>query len=241
MNAFSIGLRALPGYCGDSGYMLSPLHSVGRLLRRAGTELMKTNGTTGVWIDVGAHRGETSLFQARHNPGLKIFAIEPNLRVAARLVGLASNYFVIPMAVAEKDGFADFHINEFEASSSLLPLNDEGVKAWIGGEALRVKETTTVATIRLDTLMDLAGIEEVDFLKIDAQGMDLAIVRSAGKRLRDILRITLEVGVTGVPVYKGEPSKAEVLAFLDEAGFSLIKVEKQTHGQEENVTFVRNR
>jgi FkbM family methyltransferase len=221
--------------------MPSPLHSVGRLLRHAGTELMKANGTTGVWIDVGAHQGETSLFHARDNPGLKVFAIEPNLQVAARLVGLASNYFVIPMAIAEKDGFANFYINEFEASSSLLRLNAEGVKDWIGGEAIKVRDTLTVPTIRLDTLMNLVGIRTVDFLKIDAQGMDLAVVRSAGERLNDISRITLEVAVTRVPLYEGESSKAEVLAFFDNAGFSLVKVEEQTHGQEENVTFERNR
>jgi len=76
-------------------------------------------------------------------------------------------------------------------------------------------------------------------LKIDTQGMDLAVVKSAGSRLRDIAKITLEVDIKPAPLYAGAPSKDEVLAFLREAGFSLVSVEMQSHGQEENLTFIR--
>ncbi len=102
-----------------------------------------------------------------------------------------------------------------------------------------MEHTVTVPTIRLDTFMDRMGIQTVDFLKIDTQGMDLAVVRSAGRRLRDITKITLEVGVAAVPLYVGAPCKDEVLSFFDEAGFALVGAEKQTYGQEENLTFIR--
>jgi hypothetical protein len=87
--------------------------------------------------------------------------------------------------------------------------------------------------------MDLLGIRKVDFLKIDTQGSDLIVLESAGDRLRDVAKITLEVGVAPMPLYKGAPSKDEVLAFLSEAGFVSVGTERQTHGQEENLTFVR--
>jgi FkbM family methyltransferase len=193
----------------------------------------------GIWIDVGAHRGETTLGYANHNPRLKIYALEPNLQVAASLMGRAPNYIVVPIAVSEKDGSADFHINTFDQASSLLPLSEEAVRTWVGVENHVEQSIITVPTIRLDTFMDLMAIEQVAYLKIDAQGMDLAVVRSAGRRLRDILKITLEVGVTGVPLYVGAPSKDEVLRFFETAGFILAEVEKQTQGQEENLTFLR--
>jgi FkbM family methyltransferase len=219
---------------------LRPIEWAGRALRKAGTEILRRNGIEGTWIDVGAHRGDITLWHARHNPGLKIYAFEPNLRLAAKLMGRAPNYLPIPMAVAERDGYADFHINAFDAASSLLPLHQEGLRTWVGVENHKEESVVSVPTIRLDTFMDRVGLEKVDFLKIDAQGMDLAVIRSAGSRLADIAKITLEVEIAPITLYEGAPSKREVLEFLGGAGFSLIKVEKQTHGQEENLTFVRN-
>jgi FkbM family methyltransferase len=193
----------------------------------------------GTWIDVGAHEGETTLHFARRNPNLRIYAVEPNLRAVARLVGQVPNFIVVPMAIAEQDGCAEFHVNAFEMASSLLPLHEEGLKSWVGVDSLRVDSIVTVPTVRLDTLMDLLGIRKVDFLKIDTQGSDLIVLESAGDRLRDVAKITLEVGVAPMPLYKGAPSKDEVLAFLSEAGFVSVGTERQTHGQEENLTFVR--
>jgi FkbM family methyltransferase len=201
---------------------------------------LRRRGIDGTWIDVGAHHGEVTLGYAYHNPGLKIYAFEPNLRAATKLIGRSPNFVVIPMAVAENDGCADFHINAFDASSSLLSLNEVGVRSWIGGEVLKVESTVQVPTIRLDTFMGLVGIETVDFLKVDAQGMDLGVVRSAGSRLRDIEKIVVEVSLASVPVYTGEPSKEDVANYLRDAGFSLVEVQKQNNDQEENLTFVRS-
>src|SRR5579864_6236180 len=87
----------------------SPLRRVGRVLQNLGDRLVKAGGIEGTWIDVGAHRGETSLRWAKRNPGLKIYALEPNLSAAVKLMGRAPNYFVVPMAIAESDGFASFY------------------------------------------------------------------------------------------------------------------------------------
>jgi FkbM family methyltransferase len=217
----------------------TPLRWAGDALFRAGNRLLRQSSLKGTWIDVGAHLGETTLSLAACNPGLKVYAFEPNLRIAAGLVGRASNYLVIPMAVAERDGHADFHINRFAAASSLLSMSEESRKSWIGGDALAVESTSIVSTIRLDTFMNLAGISTIDFLKIDAQGMDLAILKSAGSRLRDIAKITMEVDISARPLYVGSPSKQEALAFLQNCGFKLFQAEKQSSGQEENLTFIR--
>jgi len=139
--------------------------------------------------------------------------------------------------VSETDGSADFYLNEYEASSSLLPLADSA-PWWSGAAPLKVSATLRVPTVRLDTFMSLLGIGKIDFLKVDAQGMDLAVIRSAGERLRDIAKITLEVWVTR-PQYVGAASKEEALRFLTDAGFVLEGVEPQTDGHEENLTFVR--
>jgi hypothetical protein len=98
-------------------------------------------------------------------------------------------------------------------------------------------EKATVGTIRLDTFLNLAGIQSVNYLKIDTQGLDLDVVRSAGNRLKDIHRICLECDVTDHPLYRGASTKTETIEFLESHGFALIDVLAQSAGQEENLTF----
>jgi FkbM family methyltransferase len=192
-----------------------------------------------IWIDVGAHLGEKTLGPAQADEHLRVYAFEPNLALAVPLVGRLPNYVVIPMAVGEQEGSADFYVNTFAAASSLLPFNPRGLGQWLGGELLHVDKRIAVPVIRLDTFMDLAHIGEVEFLKIDAQGADLAVVRSGGRRLRDIGRISLEVQINPVPLYAGGSEKAAVLEYLEGAGFRLESSEPQSRGQEENLNFVR--
>jgi FkbM family methyltransferase len=194
----------------------------------------------GTWIDVGAHHGDASLWQAQQNPGLKVYAFEPDLRAAALLIGRAANFVVIPMAVAESDGQGQFHLNRFAPASSMLPMDEDARNAWIGGQTLEVETVITVATIRLDTFLNLLRISAVDFLKIDTQGMDLAVVRSAGSRLRDIHKVVMEVDLSPKPLYRGAPSKNEVCEFMKFAGFKLVSAESQSDRQEENLTFERS-
>jgi FkbM family methyltransferase len=215
------------------------LHFLGRALRNAGLSLMRRNSMGGVWIDVGAHHGETTLGYANHNPGLTIYAFEPNLRAAATLIGRAPNFVVLPVAVAETDGSADFHINAFDAASSLLPMDENARSSWDGGEQLESQKTVTVPTLRLDTFFELAGIARVDLLKIDAQGADLAVLRSAGARLRDVAKISMEVDISPRRLYVGSASREEVLDFLTTAGFAMVAEETQSQGQEQNLTFTR--
>jgi FkbM family methyltransferase len=192
-----------------------------------------------IWIDVGAHLGEKTFATAEQSAGIRVFAFEPNLRVASKLMGRLANYIVLPVAIAEHDGSAAFYLNTFDAASSLLPFVPEGLEQWIGGDVLKVEAAVQVPTIRLDTFLNQAAIRRVAFLKVDAQGADLAVVRSAGERLRDIERISLEVQTTPVPLYRDASSREEILRFLTSAGFRLEDIETQSHGQEENLTFRR--
>jgi FkbM family methyltransferase len=192
-----------------------------------------------IWLDVGAHHGEKTLAAARRNPALRVYAFEPNLVAASRLMGVLANYAVLPVAVAEQNGCAPFYLNSYEAASSLLPFVPEGLARWIGGGDLAVTATLTVPTMRLDTFLDGAGIRKVAYLKIDAQGADLAVIRSAGERLKDIDRISLEVQTTPFELYRGASHKDDVLRFLTSAGFRLVQTEAQSFDQEENLTFIR--
>ncbi len=192
-----------------------------------------------VWIDVGAHEGELTFPFASVDRTLLVYAFEPNLRAASRIMGRLPNYVVLPIAVAATDGSAELQLNAYEQSSSLLPADDAGVKAWRSELEFKVIGSVTVPTMRLDTFMNGAGIESVDFLKVDAQGLDLEVVRSAGGRLRDVARVQLEATTASYRQYEGAPGKSEIVEFMESNGFRLAEEESQSHGQEANLTFVR--
>ena len=192
-----------------------------------------------VWIDVGAHEGETTINFAAARPDLVVYAFEPNLSVASRTMGRLRNFVMLPFAVSTQDGTAEFKLSRFDASSSLLEMQRDVQAKWVGGGGqLDVVDRFQVPTIRLDTFMDRVGIAHVDFLKVDAQGADLDVIRSAGDRLADIERIKLEV-TKGEQLYEGAATADEVMAFMSQNGFQLVDRVEQTYGQEENLTFAR--
>ena len=92
-----------------------------------------------------------------------------------------------------RDGVAPFRINNYTAASWLLPLDEPARLTWIDGELLIQEREIVVPTTWLDTFLNESRIAEVEFLKLDAQGDDFAVIQSAGDRLGDIGRIKLEV------------------------------------------------
>jgi len=192
-----------------------------------------------VWIDVGAHEGESTFPYAAADPSLLVYAFEPNLRAAARVMGKLRNYVILPIAIAEHDGSAELNLNAYEQSSSLLPADAEGVKSWVTEAHFEVIGSVVVPTMRLDRFMTTVGIDNVDFLKVDAQGLDLEVIRSAGDRLHDIARVQLEATTAPYRQYEGAPGKSVIVDFMESKGFKLTAEEIQSHGQEANLTFVR--
>lgn len=192
-----------------------------------------------IWIDVGAHEGESTLPFAAKDPSLLVYAFEPNLRAASRAMGRLRNYVVLPMAIAERDGSATLQLNAYEQSSSLLSPDPDGVSRWVTEQHFEVIGSSVVPTIRLDTFMAQVRLDAVDFMKVDAQGLDLEVVKSAGDRLTDISRIQLEATTVPYRQYEGAPAKSVIVDFMESKGFRLIREESQSHGQEANLTFVR--
>jgi FkbM family methyltransferase len=214
-----------------------------RMFRNFGYELRRLPGPEcKIWIDVGAHAGQHTLQHAQKNSQVLVYAFEPDWRMLRSLVGKAVNFVPIPMAVSEADGIAEFFINMADGTSSLLPFNpDAFVAGWKESDGLFTERRETVPTIRLDTFMSKLGIDSVEYLKIDAQGADLMVVRSLGERLKDIQSLTLEVDVSPVRAYKGSSGKEEIVDFLLSRGFDLVRTRAQTSGREENLDFVRMR
>jgi FkbM family methyltransferase len=133
-------------------------------------------------VDLGANIGYYSCLAAAH--GARVHAFEPNPAMVERLTctrdvnGYGSRLTINPVAVAAKEGMAEFHLSpqpENTGLSSLLPLPH-----LVGGELLQVP------TITLDSYCDSREIRHIRLLKIDVEGAELQVLAGAGRVLSEV-------------------------------------------------------
>jgi FkbM family methyltransferase len=111
-----------------------------------------------------------------------------------------------------------FHINNDDATSSLLPFNEALTSTLSDLDHLRTLRTEQVATSRLDDA--LADVGPVDFLKLDIQGFEYPVLRHAPEVLARTSVIHCEVAFA--PIYAGQALFSEVEQLLRGAGFYLL-------------------
>jgi FkbM family methyltransferase len=111
-----------------------------------------------------------------------------------------------------------FHINNDDATSSLLPLNEPLTHTLADLDHLRTVHTARVATRRLDDV--LAEVPAIDFLKLDIQGFELPVLQHAPAVLARTGVVHCEVGF--MPIYAGQALFADVDRLLREHGFYLL-------------------
>ncbi|WP_293676995.1 FkbM family methyltransferase [uncultured Phenylobacterium sp.] len=77
-----------------------------------------------------------------------------------------------------------------------------------------IESTRPIATTRLD---DIAGLPDIDFLKMDIQGAELMALQGGEARLARCVAIQLEVSF--VPLYENQPSFGEIDIWMRAHGF----------------------
>lgn len=124
--------------------------------------------------DVGAWEGVFALFFARAvGTQGQVVAFEPNPRSAAQLrenvtLNCFQNVRLFEIALGEVEGQAYLHV-------------PEGASA--RGHLTEGKAGTAVPVRRLDTLIAAEGLPVPDFIKIDVEGAELAVLRGAQRTL----------------------------------------------------------
>ena len=176
-------------------------------------------------LDVGA----MATGQERYHPlvaaGLaQVTGFEPNPAEYARLQDRKGPYRYLPYFLGAGQS-ATFHLTRYPGCSSLLKPDPSVIDLFITiGAAdpngnFYVQKTETVETVRLD---DIKPALTVDFLKVDAQGYELEIMRHGTSTISNALVIECEVEF--VPLYRGQPLFGDVQCFLRDRGFVLHKL-----------------
>ena len=121
-----------------------------------------------VMLDVGAHRGTSTLPFAQQ--GWRVHAFEPdpsNRTVFHKVLDDFPNVSVDARAVSDEDSERVTLYDSAESSgiSSLLAFTESH------------RPAAEVDTVRLDTYLESNPVERVDLLKIDTEGFDLMVLR----------------------------------------------------------------
>jgi hypothetical protein len=134
---------------------------------------------------------------------------------------------LLPLAVgptsAARGEAQDFHVHADAGCSSLHHLNRRRDRHQFGQWCKGVQETRRVWVVPLCLMLDLIG-RPLDYLKIDSQGADLAILQSGGPQLASRVRlVSLEVVADECePLYDGQPQCSQVVAAVRALGFEPI-------------------
>lgn len=164
-------------------------------------------------VDVGAYQGEwTALFKAVF-PDSAVVMFEPQEGKRPLLDAVCGRFGPAVELRTELLGATGGHpvkFVEMETGSSVYEEQSPYPR--------RVVEKTTAALD--DVLGERTAV--VDFLKLDVQGYELEVLRGAGRTLRSAQAVLTEASL--VPTNRGTPLLAEVVRFLDDAGFRLADV-----------------
>jgi FkbM family methyltransferase len=176
-------------------------------------------------VDIGAS-GRFHPRWRKTTAEIQAILFEPDPRAYDRLESKASHHYVpLNSALSDRAGHADFHLCRKQDVSSLYLPNLELLQRFPDVEKFEVVNTIKIFTDTLDNQLRRAGIDSVDFLKIDVQGHELPILRGAIKTLRAVIGLELEVEF--VELYKGQPLFPELQSSLTQMGFELFDLKRE--------------
>lgn len=161
-----------------------------------------------VVVDVGANVGQFHFFAQQYLQARRIVSIEPLPECHDVLRRNAfSGEDCVNCAVGCATGEVVFH--EAEQSQLSSRVVDEGVA---------VRKTRTVPCRSLDSIMAERQVEHVDLLKIDTEGTELDVLRSAEATLARTGAVFVEMSV----FRKATGTFFQIGTFLEERGFRLV-------------------
>ena len=170
-------------------------------------------------LDVGANRGQFSLAARHYNPEARIIAFEPLAAAAKVFHALFAQDPLVTLhvtAIGPQRGFADMQVSSREDSSSLLPISDKLTDLYPGTEK---NGSIHVPVAPLPDFVAAESLTGTTLLKIDVQGFELEVLKSALPILPRLTAIYVEVSF--VRFYLGQALAWQVIDFLHANGFKI--------------------
>ena len=137
-----------------------------------------------VIFDVGANVGDYSLLVHSIIPSARIYAFEPAAPVHQQLTGRLSalgngaNVAAFNLGLSDEEKTVDLHSYTVEGEAvSLISSIDRRLPTQV--VQVEVSDTEKIEVRTLDSFCAAENIERIDFLKLDVEGHEVAVLRGA--------------------------------------------------------------
>jgi FkbM family methyltransferase len=174
-------------------------------------------------IDVGAYAGEWTVSLLHLFPETRVLMVEPQPAQAERLEALTRLHRGVEFAPVLLGPTTVSSVEFYQAETGSSVLRDPGNRS---------AQPTPMAMTTLDAVTRRSGFAAADFLKLDVQGYELAVLRGAEQVLKSAEAVMMEVNL--IAVYEGSPLVHEVVAFMAARGFRVYDVCTFSHRPYDN-------
>ena len=130
-----------------------------------------------VLFDVGANAGDWTLAAQRTWPQAAVHAFEPSTDTYRRLVERTSGAVCVQAALGDVETDATLYAVAGQSGLSSLHRRD------LAAHDMTMTAAESVHVTTLDAYCAENGIDRIDYLKIDAEGNDLAVLQGASRML----------------------------------------------------------
>lgn len=176
-----------------------------------------------VVVDIGAAGGLHSRWRP-FAPIVSAILFDPREEAATGALGRGCSR-VYPSALGRERGTATLNILALPNMSSVLEPN----RALMSGFRKKNRHTEIVAseTLEIEPLDEIAERDgfRADVLKIDTQGSELDILAGADRLLTEAA-LVVEVELSFLQRYVGQPLAHEIIAYMLARGFDLIELSR---------------
>jgi FkbM family methyltransferase len=159
---------------------------------------------------------------ARH---LRVLGFEPDRREYDRLVAAArsaatpAEYFNV--ALHDRRGSVPLYVARDRGLSSIFEPNRTFLDAFPDAGRFDIEEVENVEVDTLDQQLGARHIDDIDFVKADTQGSELFVLKGASGALAGSA-VGVEVEVEFTPIYRDQPTFADVDTFMRGLGYLLF-------------------
>jgi FkbM family methyltransferase len=177
-----------------------------------------------VLLDVGANGGLYSVLASKQvGPSGHIYAFEPGIRELVLFrrnvkINSCENVTVVSKAVSNQSGTTQFAISQDGAMNSLKQTDHPMQK---------FKEWQTVEMTMLDTFVEDAGIDKVDFIKIDVEGAENLVFEGATKLLSSNNKMTILFEACDANSESFGYSARDLLMYIKGMGFYIYYLDSE--------------
>jgi FkbM family methyltransferase len=171
--------------------------------------------TVDLVVDVGANEGQFGRCLRREGYRRSIASFEPLSDVYEQLATIRDeSWCAYRLALGATTGTAKLNRSLNSWSSSVLPITARHVEAspdsaYVGTEEVEMRA------------LDSFGFDGRIYLKIDAQGFELAVLEGARQMLKRAV-VGLELELSTAPLYDGQPLMGEMLEVAQAYGFAVF-------------------